>query len=144
MSCRALARHRGKLMNRRNFLKILTLGSFAVLGLASLRSLFHLTSRPPRLVFIPSNELEKLKSGPLFSEDYILVKVSGEILAFSRRCPHLGCKLNFDPVQNLISCPCHGSKFTLQGKYISGPAKKDLSRLNTKPSDKGISLALPT
>lgn len=143
MSCRALARHWGKLMNRRSFLKILTLGSFALLGLASLKSLLHLTSRPPRLVFIPSAELEKLKSGPLFGEDYILVKASGEVLAFSRKCPHLGCKLNFDPVQSLISCPCHGSKFSLQGKYISGPAKKDLSRLNTKPSDKGISLALP-
>jgi Rieske Fe-S protein len=131
-------------MNRRSFLKIFTLGGFAVLGLASLRSLFHLSSRPPRLVFIPSAELEKLKSGPLFGEDYILVKASGGILAFSRKCPHLGCKLNFEPVQSFIFCPCHGSKFTLQGKYISGPAKKDLSRLNTKPSDKGIFLALPT
>jgi len=131
-------------MNRRSFFKILTFGSFALFGLAGLRSLLHITPRPPRLFFIPSKELEKLKNGPLFGEDYILVKVSKEVLAFSRKCPHLGCKLNFDPVQNLISCPCHGSKFTLQGKYISGPAKRDLFRLNAKSSENGISLVLPT
>jgi hypothetical protein len=71
-------------MDRRSLLKILTLGSFAVLGTCKLKKPLHLTSRPPRLVFIPSNELEKLKNGPLFGEDYILVKASGEVLAFSR------------------------------------------------------------
>jgi len=130
-------------MNRRRFLKILTFSCFGFLSFAGLKSLFHLSSRPPRLVFIPSNELERLENGPIFGEDYILVKVDQKILAFSRKCPHLGCKLNFEPVQSVISCPCHGSKFRLSGQYISGPAKKDLHSLNVQPSDKGVYIALP-
>ena len=130
-------------MNRRKFLKILTLTGFAFLSFAGLKSLYHLSSRPPRLVFIPSTELERLKNGPIFGEDYILVKVDQKILAFSRKCPHLGCKLNYEPVQSVISCPCHGSKFKLSGQYISGPAKKDLYSLDVQSSDKGIYIALP-
>ncbi|MCD6298844.1 MAG: Rieske 2Fe-2S domain-containing protein, partial [Deltaproteobacteria bacterium] len=46
--------------------------------------------------------------------------------ALSARCTHLGCSLNYDPVSQKFRCPCHGSVFDVSGKWLSGPAKKDL------------------
>lgn len=42
------------------------------------------------------------------------------------RCPHLGCKLNWNPAENTWECPCHGSRFDSQGRLINGPAQTDL------------------
>ena len=41
-------------------------------------------------------------------------------------CPHLGCKLIYNEVENTFDCPCHGSRFHKDGKCISGPANKDI------------------
>lgn len=41
-------------------------------------------------------------------------------------CPHLGCKLHFNNIEKIWECPCHGSKFTLDGKCIEGPSNTDL------------------
>ena len=42
-------------------------------------------------------------------------------------CPHLGCKLVFNEIEKTWDCPCHGSRFNIGGKVISGPAKKDIT-----------------
>lgn len=44
-----------------------------------------------------------------------------------RRCPHMGCALVFNPWENTWECPCHGSRFSQQGKLLSGPAQQDLA-----------------
>ncbi len=40
----------------------------------------------------------------------------------TRTCPHQGCTLNYKTEQNMFVCPCHNSKFNLDGNCISGPA----------------------
>ena len=42
-------------------------------------------------------------------------------------CPHLGCKLIYNKVENTYDCPCHGSRFNKDGKCISSPANKDIN-----------------
>lgn len=42
------------------------------------------------------------------------------------RCPHLGCALKWNPVEHSWDCPCHGSRFTENGKLIDNPATGDL------------------
>ena len=44
-----------------------------------------------------------------------------------RNCPHLGCKLIFNELEKTWDCPCHGSRFDLNGKCISGPSNSDIS-----------------
>lgn len=44
----------------------------------------------------------------------------------TRRCPHLGCALKWNPAEHTWDCPCHGSRFTRDGKLIDNPATKDL------------------
>lgn len=45
-------------------------------------------------------------------------------------CTHLGCLYKWVPTNNRFECPCHGSKFELNGKYIEGPAPRSLDRFH--------------
>ena len=42
------------------------------------------------------------------------------------KCPHLGCGLVFNEVEKTWDCPCHGSRFDLDGKCIMGPSSYDI------------------
>ena len=44
----------------------------------------------------------------------------------TKRCPHLGCALKWNPIEHTWDCPCHGSRFTEDGKLIDNPATGDL------------------
>lgn len=39
------------------------------------------------------------------------------------RCTHMGCKLEWNPEEESWDCPCHGSRFSSEGKLIDDPAK---------------------
>jgi glycine/D-amino acid oxidase-like deaminating enzyme/nitrite reductase/ring-hydroxylating ferredoxin subunit len=41
------------------------------------------------------------------------------------KCPHLGCKLEWNQNEMTWDCPCHGSRFDYQGKMINNPAMRD-------------------
>ena len=41
------------------------------------------------------------------------------------RCPHMGCALKYNTVEDSWDCPCHGSRFTCEGKLIDNPATDD-------------------
>ena len=41
------------------------------------------------------------------------------------RCPHLGCALKYNKQEHTWDCPCHGSRFTEEGKLIDNPATDD-------------------
>ena len=43
-----------------------------------------------------------------------------------KTCPHLGCKLIYNEIEDTFDCPCHGSRFDNSGKCISGPANKNI------------------
>lgn len=42
-------------------------------------------------------------------------------------CPHLKCSLLFNSVEKTWDCPCHGSRFDLDGKVIIGPSNYDIT-----------------
>jgi len=41
------------------------------------------------------------------------------------RCPHLGCALKYNRAEHTWDCPCHGSRFTMDGQLIDNPATDD-------------------
>ncbi len=41
------------------------------------------------------------------------------------RCPHLGCALKYNSAEHTWDCPCHGSRFALNGQLIDNPATDD-------------------
>lgn len=42
-----------------------------------------------------------------------------------KRCPHMGCALKWNSAEHSWDCPCHGSRFTEDGKLLDTPAQKD-------------------
>ena len=46
----------------------------------------------------------------------------------TKRCPHLGCALKWNPTEHSWDCPCHGSRFTHDGQLIDNPSTDDLKR----------------
>lgn len=50
----------------------------------------------------------------------------GEHIVY-RKCPHMGCHLIFNEVECTWDCPCHGSRFDIDGKCINGPSNRDIS-----------------
>jgi cytochrome b6-f complex iron-sulfur subunit len=50
--------------------------------------------------------------------------------ALSTRCAHEGCPVNA-PVKGIITCPCHGSQYALDGKVLRGPTIYPLTRYLT-------------
>ena len=57
----------------------------------------------------------------------LVVKQSDQdIVAFSPRCPHLGCAVDWVARQHEFLCPCHASTFSIEGDVLSGPAPRSL------------------
>ncbi|NUT52362.1 MAG: FAD-dependent oxidoreductase [Saccharothrix sp.] len=53
---------------------------------------------------------------------------TGAVHAVSLRCTHLGCLVRFNPAERSWDCPCHGSRFDVDGAVLEGPATKPLPR----------------
>lgn len=57
---------------------------------------------------------------------------NGEVHSYTAVCPHLGCVLQWNKDEKSFDCPCHGSRFTCEGKVINGPASTNLERVELK------------
>ncbi|QJA06295.1 ubiquinol-cytochrome c reductase iron-sulfur subunit [Thermosulfurimonas marina] len=132
-------------MERREILKW-TVGAVAlgVAGYAGLSVIRRFVPHPPKKILVKEKDLPTemipVKVGP----EYFLVRLpGGKLLALSRRCPHLGCTVNYFPQKNLFICPCHQSRFALSGAYLSGPAPRGLYPLKWEKSEGGILLEIP-
>jgi len=51
---------------------------------------------------------------------------SGTLHRLSAVCPHMKCIVAWNPTERTWDCPCHGSRFSAEGKVIVGPANIDL------------------
>lgn len=54
------------------------------------------------------------------------------------KCPHFGCSLIFNEVEETWDCPCHSSRFDIDGKCIKGPSKYDISYHETENNNLDI------
>lgn len=55
--------------------------------------------------------------------------------ALSAMCPHLGCVVHWNSAEQSWDCPCHGSRFDVQGKVLNGPASTALSGVAIEQGD---------
>jgi glycine/D-amino acid oxidase-like deaminating enzyme/nitrite reductase/ring-hydroxylating ferredoxin subunit len=55
--------------------------------------------------------------------------------AYSAVCPHLGCVVQWNSSEHSFDCPCHGSRFTCEGKVVNGPARSDLKKVDLNQNE---------
>jgi nitrite reductase/ring-hydroxylating ferredoxin subunit len=85
---------------------------------------------PPGAPAAPANAIAKTSdvpvgSGVIVDEIVVTQPTAGVFKGFSAICTHAGCTVN-KVADGTIDCPCHGSKFNLDGTVANGPAQKPL------------------
>lgn len=65
---------------------------------------------------------EFLRQNTEVAQEFITGKLSAK--AKNPTCSHLGCQLIQNEAEESWDCPCHGSRFELDGEVIEGPAIK--------------------
>ena len=114
--------------SRRRFLarqlRWLLAGTLTALSLPLLRFAGFTVKPKPRYVTVT----KKLLPGSVHTEhDFLLFVAETGARAVSRRCTHLGCRVNFRKELGIIECPCHQSRFSPEGTRQAGPAQKNLA-----------------
>jgi glycine/D-amino acid oxidase-like deaminating enzyme/nitrite reductase/ring-hydroxylating ferredoxin subunit len=82
------------------------------------------------------NELVELAAG-----EAKLVSYEGKLLAIYKdeqhgvyalnpACTHVKCTVHWNSAEKTWDCPCHGSRFNYDGTMFTGPARKDLERVD--------------
>lgn len=51
------------------------------------------------------------------------------LAAVELTCTHVGCGMYFNPLEKTWDCPCHGSRFDVDGNVIEGPAQTSLNKV---------------
>jgi Rieske Fe-S protein len=54
------------------------------------------------------------------------VDVENKLHLVEAECTHLKCIVKWNNDEKSWDCPCHGSRFTYEGKVLNGPANTDL------------------
>jgi cytochrome b6-f complex iron-sulfur subunit len=88
----------------------------------------------PNSAFIMADGGGDNAPGQLAFGGYV-VKNEGKLTVYAQNCPHLGCTFNFNKDAETFDCPCHGSRFHLDGSVLHGPAADPLSHLTWKEGD---------
>ena len=60
--------------------------------------------------------------------------LDGEIHIRSAVCTHMGCYVNWNDAERTWDCPCHGSRFKIDGEVLAGPAEEPLAPIEMKES----------
>jgi Rieske Fe-S protein len=93
-------------------------------AIASLVNRFNATLPRLRTIVVPGNTGDAVT----FADGVIVTRSTGTVRAFSAKCTHLGCLIDRSE-GDLLICPCHGSRFRLDGTVAAGPAIRPLEPL---------------
>ncbi len=130
-----------KNLSRRDFLKLSTNTLLAMAGLLGLGNIIRFLSyqydpTPPSEFEIgPATDYPQTSHKVLAHIPVIVIHDQKGLRAMSLTCTHLGCTVeqrNFG-----FECPCHSSRYDINGKVLKGPATTDLKKLRVVESEDG-------
>ena len=130
--------------DRRDFLSRLGVGACAAAAVGS--GLVTLDYLKPKVLFEPATTFRAgspadYPDGTVrFNKErkaYVVGCPNG-VYALSAVCTHLGCITRFLSDQGAIACPCHGSRFDLEGNVVEGPAPRPLPWLDVGLDNAGL------
>ena len=55
---------------------------------------------------------------------------AGKLHAVNQACTHLACSVSWNNTEKTWECPCHGSRFGIDGQVLTAPARKGLEQIN--------------
>ncbi len=86
---------------------------------------------------ISGSALPTPNSAPVSNDEgrFWIANTDQGVLALYKVCTHLGCLYGWASLNQRFECPCHGSKFKLDGTYIEGPAPRSLDRFVIQVQD---------
>jgi cytochrome b6-f complex iron-sulfur subunit len=128
-------------LSRRDFLKIGTetlLALSGLLGLGGLLRFLGYAGEPeqPQIFDLGLPENYPLGSRTLVANgQFVLVHAQSGFSAINTSCTHLGCRLTAG--MDGFTCPCHGSRFDLNGNVLNGPAVNALDSQSLEPTENG-------
>lgn len=94
----------------------------------------------PNSAFIMADGGGDNAAGDLVFGGFVSKDELGKVQVFAQNCSHLGCSVAFNPAAKSLDCPCHGSRFHLDGTVLHGPAVYPLSHLTWKPGDQATTI----
>jgi cytochrome b6-f complex iron-sulfur subunit len=128
---------------RRTFLRFCCQATITTAGLGfflqacASPAFYAVTDESAGKVMIKKSEFLDYSSVPPKQRQSVLVRVSAyqfpicvsrlgdnRFSAVLLRCTHKGCEVDLEG--DTLSCPCHGSEFSLGGRVLQGPADRDL------------------
>ncbi len=56
----------------------------------------------------------------------------GDLHILNPVCTHAKCIVNWNATERTWDCPCHGARYDIDGKVLTGPATKDLEQIQPK------------
>lgn len=124
-------------------ISVVTRRDFLKMGLGALTALTALEIGGAALLFLRARSQEGNFGGVItagaagdfpegsvteFAQDaFFLIRApDGGFLAVYRRCPHLGCTVNWEPGEQRFQCPCHASTFDFYGEFENAPVPRSL------------------
>jgi len=127
-------------LGRRRLLRLLGKGSVVAAFIAQLGAAGR--AFYPNVLYEPPTRF-KLKRPdeypPGFTFDaahrLFVARDNDDFHVISAICTHLGCTVQLRGAE--FDCPCHGSRFTLDGQVIGGPAPRPLRWLDSELSPDG-------
>jgi cytochrome b6-f complex iron-sulfur subunit len=133
----------GRAIRRREFLNEISAAALGITGLGG--AVVSLNYISPNVLFEPPSRFRvgmpedyPVNSVSFLREQQIyIVRTAEGFTALSAVCTHLGCITEWRADDNLIACPCHGSKFNREGIKVAGPAPRPLPHLSVQLSPDG-------
>lgn len=130
-----------KKISRRDFLKVSTNSLLALSGLLGIGGLirylgYQFDPTPPSEFDIGPASDYRLNSRTVIAYiPAIIIHDKKGLHALSLTCSHLGCTIeqrNFG-----FECPCHSSRYDMDGVVLKGPAAANLRKLRVAESEDG-------
>lgn len=132
---------KGRDLSRRDFLKLArnaVLATCGVLGLGGLIRFLDTRTQPDPQTDFDAGPAGRFVDGSrtlIPDVPAVVLKNPDGITVLSLVCTHLGCTVESKPEG--FACPCHGSRFDIQGKVTRGPAVRPLRTLRSEVTPDG-------
>jgi menaquinol-cytochrome c reductase iron-sulfur subunit len=94
----------------------------------------------PEEVLFPRSRVDGWRVTVEKAKAWMVRKPDGQVVAFAPQCTHLGCAYHWDAKAGNFLCPCHSSRFSIDGSVVAGPAPRPLDRYAVKIEGGKVSL----